>query len=225
MESPTHQDEEPIHRDESPIDLARLRQKLPKPLRRFLPSGGGHHHREEEKLTFGFITFLVSESFIFLSFIVSYLALRLSAQAWLPPGVSGPELSSSTIIISVVLLASSFVIYLAERARKRNQLNQFRLLWLLTSAMGALFLHGEIKEWLGLDFRLSTGLVGGTFYLLTGFHSLHVTAGLVLQTIMLIRSFMPRNYDKGHFGVTATTLFWHFVDGVWVILFSILYLW
>ena len=71
MESPTHQDEEPIHRDESPIDLARLRQKLPKPLRQFLPSGGGHHHREEEKLTFGFITFLVSESFIFLSFIVS----------------------------------------------------------------------------------------------------------------------------------------------------------
>ena len=160
MESPTHQDEEPIHRDESPIDIARLRQKLPKPLRQFLPSGGGHHHREEEKLTFGFITFLVSESFIFLSFIVSYLALRLSAQAWLPPGVSGPELSSSTIIISVVLLASSFVIYLAERPVSATNSTNFAcygclpLRWELSSCMvrsksGLVLTSDYPRGWLG----------------------------------------------------------------------------
>ena len=69
------------------------------------------------------------------------------------------------------------------------------------------------------------GLVGGTFYLLTGFHGLHVLTGILLQMLMLARSFIPGNYNKSHFGVSATTLFWHFVDGIWVILFSLLYLW
>jgi cytochrome c oxidase subunit 3 len=91
--------------------------------------------------------------------------------------------------------------------------------------MGAYFLVGEVQEWLHLDIGLTTGLVGGTFYLLTGFHGLHVLTGILLQLLMLVRSFIRGNYDKGYLGVSMTTLFWHFVDGVWVILFSLLYLW
>ena len=124
-----------------------------------------------------------------------------------------------------ILLSSSLVIYFAERALEHGKLWQFRLLWLTTSAMGAYFLQGEIKEWLGNNFGPSTGLVGSTYYLLTGFHGLHVTAGIILQLIMLGRSFIPHNYDKGHFGATAVSFFWHLVDAIWVILFSLLYLW
>ena len=215
----------PIHLDESPIRLERLRQSLPEWLKRFLPSGGGQAHDHDGKGMFGFTVFLLSESIIFISFFVSYIALRLTTETWLPPGIKGPELSGSVIIHSVVLLSSSLVIQWAERALKRRKLNQFRLLWLLTSAMGAYFLVGELQEWLGLDFGISTGLVGGTFYLLTGFHGLHVLTGIILQLLMLARSFIPGNYNKSHFGVSATTLFWHFVDGIWVILFSLLYLW
>lgn len=217
--------ERPIHLDESPIRFERWRQLLPNWLQRFLPSGGGNHEDEHGKGMFGFTVFLLSESIIFVSFFVSYIALRSTTPQWLPPGVKGPELSGSVIIHSVVLLSSSVVIQLAERALKRRQLNKFRLLWLLTSVMGAYFLVGEVQEWLGEDFGVSTGLVGGMFYLLTGFHGLHVLAGILLQILMLARSFIRGNYNKTHFGVSATTLFWHFVDGIWVILFSLLYLW
>ncbi|MBV6622531.1 MAG: heme-copper oxidase subunit III [Rivularia sp. (in: Bacteria)] len=198
---------------------------MPRPLRRFFPNGGGHHHREKDRTLFGFTVFLMSESVIFLAFIVSYIALRLTAETWLPPGVKGPEVSTSIIIYTVVLLSSSLVIYLAERALERGKINLFRLLWLTTSAMGSFFLYGEIKEWLSNSFGPSTGLVGSTYYLLTGFHGLHVTAGIILQLIMLGRSFIPHNYDKGHFGATAVSLFWHLVDAIWIILFSLLYLW
>jgi len=214
-----------IHIDESPIRFERHIQRLPNWLQRFLPSSGGRAHDEHGKGMFGFTVFLLSESIVFLSFILTYVALRLTTTGWLPPGVKGPELTSSVIINTVVLLSSSLVIQLAERSLKHRRLNQFRLLWLTTSAMGAYFLVGEVQEWLHLDFGLTTGLVGGTFYLLTGFHGLHVLTGIFLQLLMLVRSFIRGNYNKGDLGVSMTTLFWHFVDGVWVILFSLLYLW
>ena len=217
-------DSKPIP-DESPFPFYKLRQHLPRWLRRFLPTGGGHHHREEEKTLFGFVSFLISESFIFLGFIVSYIGLRSTASPWIPPGVSGPEISTMTIISTVVLLSSSIVIYFAERALKKGKLNQFRLLWLTTAAMGAFFLYGEISEWLGNDFGPATGIMGSAYYLLTGFHGLHVTAGVILLTIMLLRSFIPRIYRDGHYGVTAISWFWHFVDVVWIFLFSLIYLW
>lgn len=215
-----------IHIDESPIRFEKWRRYLPHWLQRFLPSGGGKAEDHHGKGMFGFTVFLLSESLIFLSFIFTYIALRLThSKNWLPPGVSGPELSTLVIINTVVLLSSSFVIQSAENALQRGRLNKFRWLWLMTIAMGTYFLIGQAIEWSKLDFRLSTGLVGSTFYVLTGFHGLHVLAGVILQIIMLFRSLIRGNYNKGHFGASATTLFWHFVDVVWVFLFSLLYLW
>ena len=213
------------HADESPIDLERIRQMLPVWLRRFVPSGGGSHEDHHGKGMFGFTVFLLSESIIFFSFFFTYTVLRLTNPQWLPPGISGPERSTFVMINTVILLSSSAVIQLAERALSRHRLIKFRLLWLLTALMGTYFLIGQGIEWSHLDFGLNTGLVGATFYILTGFHGLHVLTGVILQVMMLVRSLMPNNYNNGHFGVSATTLFWHFVDIIWVILFSLLYLW
>ncbi|MEH2247797.1 cytochrome c oxidase subunit 3 [Nostoc sp.] len=215
----------PIHLDESPIRFENWRRRLPNWLQRFLPSGGGNHEDQHGKGMFGFTVFLLSESIIFLSFIFTYVALRLTTSNWLPPGISGPELSTFVIINTVILLSSSFVIQPAENALRHNKLKKFRWLWLMTIVMGSYFLIAQIIEWKNLDFKLTTGLVGSTFYLLTGFHGLHILAGVVLQIIMLVRSFIPGNYNKTHFGVSAATLFWHFVDVVWVFLFSLLYIW
>ncbi|MBD2576729.1 heme-copper oxidase subunit III [Oscillatoria sp. FACHB-1406] len=212
-------------KDESPFNLPKLRKYFPAWLRNFLPIGGGHHHREEEKTLFGFLAFLISESFIFAVFIISYIALRATAETWIPPGVKGPEMSAQTLLSSIILLSSSIVIYFAERALKKRKIARFRLLWLMTVLMGAFFLYAEVKEWLGNDFSPSTGLLGSTYYLLTGFHGLHVAVGIILLTAMLIRSFIPRIYQKGHYGVTAISLFWHFVDVLWIVLFSLIYLW
>ncbi len=213
------------HADESPINLERLRQKLPDWLQRFLPSGGGSHKDHHGKGMFGMTVFLLSESIVFFSFFFTYIALRLLTPDWLPPGVSGPELSTFVVINTLILLSSSAVIQFAERALSRHHLRRFRILWLMTALMGAYFLVGQGIEWSNLDFGLTTGLMGAMFYILTGFHGLHVLSGVILQVIMLVRSLIRGNYNNGHFGVSATTLFWHFVDGMWVILFSLLYIW
>ena len=92
-------------------------------------------------------------------------------------------------------------------------------------AMGSYFLYGQAVEWSGLEFGFTSGVFGGMFYLLTGFHGLHVFTGVVLQLNMLVRSFIPGNYENGHYGVDATSLFWHFVDVIWIVLFVLLYLW
>lgn len=175
---------------------------------------------------FGFTIFLLSESIIFLSLIFTYIALKLTQPAnWIPPGIKGPELTSLVAINTVVLLSSSLVIQLAERALSRRHLPKFRWLWLVTSGMGTYFLINQAIEWNNLDFGLSTGLVGGTFYVLTGFHGLHVFVGVLLQLVMFVRSFIDGNYNKGYLGVSMVTLFWHFIDGIWIVLFSLIYVW
>lgn len=181
-------------------------------------------HEEAENSKFGFIVFLLSESVIFLSFFGGYIIYKTTIADWYPPGVTGLE-TREPFINTLVLVSSSFVIYVAERYLHDGKLWGFRLFLLATMAMGAYFLFGQAVEWQGLDFGIRSGVFGGTFYLLTGFHGLHVLTGLLLQTVMLGRSFLPGNYDNGYFGVEATSLFWHFVDVIWIVLYLLIYVW
>ena len=183
-------------------------------------SGHGHVNHN---LT-GFIIFLCSESVIFLAFFSGYAILRTSALDWLPPGVDGLEWRTP-LLNTAVLISSSGTIMLAEHFKAREKIWLFRGFWLLTMAMGGYFLVGQAVEWSGLAFGFSSGTFGGTFYLLTGFHGLHVATGILLMGIMLVKSFIPGNYAGGEQGVQATSLFWHFVDVIWIILFLLLYVW
>lgn len=182
--------------------------------------GSGH---SKNNLT-GFIIFLCSESVIFLAFFSGYALLKTSALDWLPAGVEGLEWQKP-LINSVVLVSSSGTIVLAERAMAKGNLWGFRAFWLLTMALGSYFLIGQAIEWSGLEFGFTSGTFGGTFYLLTGFHGLHVATGVGLMALMLIKSFIPGNYEGGEQGVQATSLFWHFVDVIWIILFVLIYVW
>ena len=183
-------------------------------------SGHGHVNHN---LT-GFIIFLCSESVIFLAFFSGYAILRTSALDWLPPGVDGLEWRTP-LVNTAVLISSSGTIMLAEHFKAREKIWLFRGFWLLTMAMGGYFLVGQAVEWSGLAFGFRSGTFGGTFYLLTGFHGLHVATGILLMAIMLVKSFIPGNYAGGEQGVQATSLFWHFVDVIWIILFLLLYVW
>ena len=183
-----------------------------------------HEHDAAGNSMFGFIIFLLSESVIFFSFFAGYIAYKTTALDWLPAGVEGLEIRDPAIN-TVVLVSSSFVIYFAERYLQKENLWGFRAFWLLTMAMGSYFLYGQAVEWRSLEFGFTDGVFGGTFYLLTGFHGLHVLTGVLLQALMLGRSFIPGNYDTGEFGVAATSLFWHFVDVIWIILFVLIYVW
>lgn len=181
-------------------------------------------HDEAGNSKFGFIVFLLSESVIFLSFFAGYIVYKTTTADWYPADITGLE-THDPAINTVILVSSSFVIYVAERYLHDQKLWGFRLFLLATMAMGSYFLYGQAVEWRGLPFGFTSGLFGGTFYLLTGFHGLHVLTGIVLQLLMLVRSFLPGNYDNGFFGVEATSLFWHFVDVIWIILFILIYVW
>ncbi|MBE9191062.1 heme-copper oxidase subunit III [Gloeocapsopsis crepidinum LEGE 06123] len=173
---------------------------------------------------FGFIVFLLSESVIFLSFFTGYIVYKTTNPDWYPPGVTGLE-TREPLINTLVLVSSSFVIYVAERYLHDKKLWGFRIFLLATMAMGGYFLLGQAVEWSSLPFGFKDGLFGGMFYLLTGFHGLHVLTGILLQTLMLGRSFISGNYDNGFFGVEATSLFWHFVDVIWIVLYTLIYVW
>ena len=181
----------------------------------------GHH--ANHNLT-GFIIFLCSESVIFLAFFSGYAILRLSALDWLPAGVDGLEWRMP-LINTVVLVSSSLTMVVAEHFKDKNKIWLFRGFWLLTMAMGAYFLYGQAVEWSGLKFGVTSGTFGSTFYLLTGFHGLHVATGILLMGLMRVKSFIPGNYNIGEAGLKATSLFWHFVDVIWIILFVLLYVW
>ena len=188
------------------------------------PPGKLNSVPNRDNLAFGFPVFLLSESIIFVSFFVTYALLRWKNPNWFPPGVSGLDIPRAAIN-TVILVSSSVVIFFAERALDRHKLITFRRLWLLTVALGVIFLIGQAIEWRNMPFGLDAGLAGATFYLITGFHGMHVFTGIVLLLYMYFRSLVPGNYNAGHQGVSAVSLFWHFVDVIWIILFLLLYIW
>jgi cytochrome c oxidase subunit III len=173
---------------------------------------------------FGFIVFLLSESVIFISFFIGYIIFKTTSVDWYPKGVNGLEVDEPRIN-TIVLVSSSFVIYIAERYLHDKKLWGFRFFLVVTMLMGSYFLYGQAIEWRSLPFGFTSGVFGGLFYLLTGFHGLHVFTGLLLQGLMLTRSFIGGNYNNGYFGVEATSLFWHFVDVIWIVLFILIYVW
>ena len=183
----------------------------------------GHVKHDGHNLT-GFIIFLCSESIIFFAFFAGYAILKLTAPAWYPEDVNGIAVRMP-LINTIILVSSSFVIYFAERCLHKKNLWGFRFVWFLTMVMGGYFVYGQYVEWSELNFNLSSSVFGSMFYLLTGFHGLHVIAGISLMGLMLVRSFIPGNYKNGEMGVESVSLFWHFVDVIWIILFALIYLW
>lgn len=186
-------------------------------------AAAGHAEHPDHRL-FGFIVFLISETMLFVGLFIAYFAYRAVAPSWPPEGTPALELLLPGVN-TIILLSSSFVVHRADTAIKQNNLPGMRLWFLATMLMGATFLGGQLYEYAHLEFGLKSNLFGSTFYVLTGFHGLHVLVGILLMAMVLWRSRRPGHYsDAKHFGVEATEIYWHFVDGVWVILFTILYL-
>lgn len=194
-----------------------------------------NHHHEAEVVAahgvehhdfrlLGVIVFLVAEGMIFLGLFMAYLTFRSVAPTWPPEGTPRLELLLPGIN-TVILVASSLVIHNADTAIKKNDVKGLRLWFGITAAMGAVFLAGQLYEYFHLEFGLTTNLFASTFYVLTGFHGLHVLFGLVLILGVLWRSMKPDRYNsESHFGVEAAEVYWHFVDIIWVILFLLLYI-
>jgi cytochrome c oxidase subunit III len=183
-----------------------------------------HHGGHPDHRLFGVYLFLLAESMIFLGLFVAYGIFRSVSPIWPPEGTPETELLLPGIN-TLILISSSFVMNQGNRAIKENNVTGMRLWFLATAVMGAIFLVGQGYEYFHTGFGLTTNLFTSTFYVLTGFHGLHVFFGLSLIVVVLLRSLKQNHYSNtSHFGIEAAELYWHFVDVIWIILFTILYL-
>lgn len=132
------------------------------------------------------------------------------------------------LINTLLLLTSSFTVHFAHHALLHNERRKFQA-WLgFTILLGAVFVYYQGAEyehaWNDLSLTLNSGIYGSTFYMLTGFHGLHVSLGAIMLLIMLLRSFKGHFTADDHFGFAAASWYWHFVDVVWVGLFLFVYI-
>lgn len=183
-----------------------------------------HHEEHPDHRMFGLVFFLIAEGMIFMGLFGAYLAFRSVLPVFPPEGT--PELELLLPGINTVnLIGSSFVIHNADTAIKKNDVRGMQLWFGITALMGITFLFGQVYEYTHLEFGLTTNLFTSAFYVLTGFHGLHVTIGVVAILAVLWRSRKPGHYsNEHHFGIEAAELYWHFVDVIWIILFGLLYI-
>jgi len=172
---------------------------------------------------FGLATFLVADGMTFAGFFAAYLTFR--AVNPLPSG-SNYELELVLPTINTALLIiSSFTFHRAGRALLSGQSQPCRLWLLVTAGLGIAFLIGQMVEYFHLPFGLTDHLFASTFYALTGFHGLHVTLGVICILVVLSQVGQDGQVSPSKpFGLEAAELYWHFVDGIWVVLYGLLYL-
>ncbi len=174
----------------------------------------------------GMIGLIASEGTLFGLLLFVALFIRANNHPWPPAGIADPELVRSGIR-TAILLGSSIPAFFAERALRHRRLRRFQALLVVTMAMGAIFLIGHALEYLKLSEELTptSNAYGSVFYLVTGLHAVHLTVGLIVLGYMLVQGMRGR-YDSGGepVGVQCGFLYWHFVDAVWIAVFSVLYL-
>jgi cytochrome c oxidase subunit III len=167
---------------------------------------------------------IIAESAIFTIFVVAYIF-------YLGKSLTGPtpeQVLETPIFFTICLLSSSITIHFAGKSLERNNRPVFLALWSLTIILGGLFLFGTGREWHRLIYEhgltVSTNLFGTTYYSLVGLHAFHVTAGLVMLTTVLIFALAGQVRKDQFRRVDVLALYWHFVDAVWVVVFTVVYI-
>lgn len=174
-------------------------------------------------LVVGIFLFLGSELMFFGSLFGMYFTLRAQAAIWPPPDIDLVPLWRPTLF-TAVLVASSFTMQAADRRIKQgNVASMKRWIW-LTFAMGLIFLCGQFWDYFTANFGIETNAYGSAFYTMTGFHAVHVMAGLLVMLVVLGRAATGTYGAEHHATVEAATYYWHFVDVVWIGLFTTIYL-
>lgn len=172
----------------------------------------------------GILCLIVAETAIFIIFLVAYLY-------YLGKSISGPtprEVLNLPVFSTICLLSSSITVYLAVRSLRGNEIRACSL-WLgITVFLGSLFLAATAREWYGLIYKdgltIRTNLFGTTFYSLVGLHATHVVAGLIMLALALLFSLQGRVNHQHAERLDILSIYWHFVDAVWVVVFTVVYI-
>jgi cytochrome c oxidase subunit III len=176
---------------------------------------GGHSY-------LGMVFFLISEAFLFGSLFWTYYYLRAQNPVWPPAGV---QLDFNLAVVNtVVLLASSGTIWWSGRAIRKGNNRGLALGLSITLLLAITFLGITIFEWTYEDFRPWTSAYGSIFYTLTGFHALHVFGGVMIMLALLARTLKRRFSSRNLQAVEVGSLYWHFVDFIWLLVFTTLFI-
>lgn len=166
---------------------------------------------------------IIAESAIFTIFVVAYLF-------YVGKSLTGPtprDVLETPVFFTVCLLSSSLTVHFASRSLEHGKRGAFIGLWLLTIVLGGLFLFGTAQEWHRLIYQhgltISTNLFGTTYYSLVGLHGFHVIVGLIMLSIVALFALAGRVGREHSARVEVLSLYWHFVDAVWVVVFTVVY--
>ena len=173
----------------------------------------------------GMLLFIASEVMFFGGLFATYFNARASATGvWGPPeGAHELDLPLAAVL-TAILVASSFTMQFGVWAIRRGDTGKLRMWTAITLGLGVLFLAGQLYDYSELGFGIADGVFGTVFYTLTGFHGAHVFGGAVGLTIVLARTMRGQFSAKNHVAVEAVSMYWHFVDVVWIGVFSTIYL-
>jgi cytochrome c oxidase subunit III len=172
----------------------------------------------------GMLSLIIGECGIFTIFVVAYIF-------YIGKSLSGPtpkDVLDIPIFNTICLLSSSVTIWLAERQIERGRMKAFAALWALTIALGLEFITGTAIEWHDLivnhGLTVRTNLFGTTFYALVGLHATHVVVGLIGLSLILIFTLTGHVNEQHTERIQVFALYWHFVDAVWVVVFTVVYI-
>ena len=176
----------------------------------------------------GMLLFITSEVMFYAGLFAAYFNSRASASVW-PPDQFADTLKILPFVgpATVLLILSSFTCQMAVWAIRRGDRTRFLRAMSVTVVLGITFLLMQAADYylLGSEgLTLSSGVFGTTYYTLTGFHGAHVFGGVVMLAVVLYRGSAGQFSARHHDAVEAASLYWHFVDVVWILLFSVLYL-
>jgi cytochrome c oxidase subunit 3 len=173
----------------------------------------------------GMLLFIASEVMFFGGLFAAYFNARASVapEPWHPPPGGHLDLPLAAVL-TAILVASSFTMQFGVWAIRRGDTGRLRMWTAITLGLGVLFLAGQLYDYSQLGFGISDGVFGTVFYTLTGFHGAHVFGGAVGLTIILARTMRGQFSARNHVAVEAVSIYWHFVDVVWIGVFSTIYL-
>ncbi len=185
-----------------------------------------HQSSRIDRQTLGILLFIVSETMLFGAFFASYFFLRVVANVgpWPPEGFELPKAVAA--VNTAILVSSSFTVHWAlesiRRGNRRGMIAGLGATWLL----GFTFLFIQMNEYVHIGFSIRDGAFGTIFYGLTGLHGAHVTVGLILLAMANVRAWRGHftSEPKKHLGVEVPGIYWHFVDVMWIIVFTTVYI-
>ena len=207
------------------VALARREVRVPVPLRQTVPVVVRSARRERRQTELLVKFFIASEAFFFLALIVAYVYYRNISDVI---AVTDDYLDAQkTGLFTLALITSSGTLWWGRRSLRQGKPERLIVGLLVTIGLGAVFLYGQGREYAGLfqqEITIGSNIFGSAFFTLTGFHALHVLVGLLVLMIMLVRSLLGDFQGPQSGAITGTELYWHFVDGVWIMVFTVVYL-